>query len=208
MEGDIREEMECTPELPSVARKSVAAYLPLVCPACTTSIRAGGRDAVYRCEDCRRSWRLEDSELVPGSEQVALGQGRLLPFWCVSGAATPLDAEADPEQRFFVPAFSPCPPSLLRRLSVSMSSRNPEYELGGTVDSEWMPVSIAAEEAVRVAMAIIPELGDEALAAFADSLEAKPMQATLLWVPFRSLKGFLTDPISEISISEVVCEAR
>ncbi len=61
--------------------------LPLDCPSCGSSVRAGGGDVVYYCVSCRNGYRLDDEgrglEPVEVSFVAAshVAAERYLPFW-------------------------------------------------------------------------------------------------------------------------------
>ena len=89
-----------------------------------------------------------------------------------------------------------------------MSERNPEYEDGGVLNGSARPCTLSEVEATRVAAAASGELEadpyDEETGPVITGFDV--WSSRLAWIPLRSEKGFLSDPVSGITISEGVFE--
>jgi predicted RNA-binding Zn-ribbon protein involved in translation (DUF1610 family) len=169
---------------------------PLGCPECGRHLEAS-EEALHHSCPCGRDWALEDAGVQAVKCHHVRGSGEVLPFWRFDLHLERGDRGVRVERHAFVPAFEPCPPTLLRRLAVGLTELEPEYDThpGPAVgDSTW-PCRLSMGEARRTMGVLTRELWE-------NSVLSDIEDVALVWIPFESKLGYLVDPVTQVRMPD------
>jgi len=210
VEGDLAARLACTEPAEALAGCHLPEQRPLGCPECSRPMSGSEAAAVYGCTACGKLWCHSGSELRETRTILAGGDGNLLPFWRVTvreaeGTAGTPDAARGPWV-VFVPAFQPCPSGLLRRLATNMTLAMPHYDECPGVPSAAAECSLSVEAAERIGKLVLldPDYASRSTDAPLPESVCDIERTEVIWVPFRSDRGFLHDVVTGTAISEGV----